>query len=308
VTSFERGKVYVVECWATWCGPCATTMPHLTRLQDKLRDKGVVVVGVSVWEDDPAAPAPFVKKMGDRIGYAVATDQVSAPGEEGRVSREWLQAAGRTGIPSAFLIDRNGRIAWVGSALVIDRPLALLADDKFDPKQEERFEAESDALFEEYAKATDTKDNARALAALDKLRAHDPTMAPQYGVTKAALLIKTGDYAAANALAASVAEEAARDGDESLYAVLANTLANAPEPGKADAALALRLAQKAYAVNGNEGWQHQGLLARTYALNRQFDRAVEWQTRAIEGAPAAMKDDLRPTLEEYRRQQVASPK
>jgi thiol-disulfide isomerase/thioredoxin len=49
VTQFKPGSVYVVEFWATWCGPCKTSIPHLTELQKKYGDK-VTFVGVSVWE------------------------------------------------------------------------------------------------------------------------------------------------------------------------------------------------------------------------------------------------------------------
>jgi thiol-disulfide isomerase/thioredoxin len=49
VTKFEPGKFYVVEFWATWCGPCKTSIPHLTEMAKKYKD--VQFVGVSVWEE-----------------------------------------------------------------------------------------------------------------------------------------------------------------------------------------------------------------------------------------------------------------
>lgn len=49
VTKFEKGKVYVMEFWATWCHPCKVAMPHLSALADKYRDK-VVFTGVDVYE------------------------------------------------------------------------------------------------------------------------------------------------------------------------------------------------------------------------------------------------------------------
>jgi thiol-disulfide isomerase/thioredoxin len=48
VQRFEPGKVYVVEFWATWCGPCRRSIPHLTELAKKFKGK-VTFIGVSIW-------------------------------------------------------------------------------------------------------------------------------------------------------------------------------------------------------------------------------------------------------------------
>src|SRR5262245_14420021 len=47
VKSFEPGKVYLVEFWATWCGPCIMAMPHLAQMQAEYKDKGVTFIGYS---------------------------------------------------------------------------------------------------------------------------------------------------------------------------------------------------------------------------------------------------------------------
>src|SRR5947199_9364455 len=72
VKSLEKGKVYVVEFWATWCGPCRATIPHLTELQKKHKD--VTFIGVSIYESDPKAVKPFVEEMNDKMDYRVAMD------------------------------------------------------------------------------------------------------------------------------------------------------------------------------------------------------------------------------------------
>src|SRR4051812_31324782 len=52
IPKLEKGKVYVMEFWATWCGPCVAGMPHVTKLQKKYADRGVVVIGMNVGEHD----------------------------------------------------------------------------------------------------------------------------------------------------------------------------------------------------------------------------------------------------------------
>lgn len=50
VKEFKPGEIYVFECWATWCGPCVASIPHLNELHQKMGPKGVVITGVNVWE------------------------------------------------------------------------------------------------------------------------------------------------------------------------------------------------------------------------------------------------------------------
>src|SRR5688572_1000965 len=79
VEGFAKGKIYVVEFWATWCGPCVKSIPHLTELAKKHADK-VTVIGVSIGEaedekDDAEAldrVKKFVADMGAKMGYLVA--------------------------------------------------------------------------------------------------------------------------------------------------------------------------------------------------------------------------------------------
>lgn len=83
ITSFEPGGTYVVEFWATWCGPCIRSIPHLSKLAETYRDDGLKVVGVSVWERDWSGVAPFVERMGDDMTYSVAYD-----GEQGVMAND----------------------------------------------------------------------------------------------------------------------------------------------------------------------------------------------------------------------------
>ena len=100
--AFEPGKVYIIECWATWCTPCIAAIPHVNELYKKYYDQGLRVLGMSVWEDDQKKAKSFVTNKGDGMAYPVAFT-----GNESDFSRDWLDAAGVDSIPHAFIV-RNG--------------------------------------------------------------------------------------------------------------------------------------------------------------------------------------------------------
>ncbi|MGH7131092.1 MAG: TlpA family protein disulfide reductase [Phycisphaerales bacterium] len=123
VTKFEPGKVYVLEFWATWCVPCVANIPKLTDLQKKYKE--VVVIGVASSESadktgDKRLPKlqKFVKDQGDRMDYRVGYDGT------GTMVMSWMSAAGQAGLPMAFIVGKDGKIAWFGNAAQLDSELA----------------------------------------------------------------------------------------------------------------------------------------------------------------------------------------
>lgn len=121
ITEFKKSQIYLVEFGATWCKPCVEAIPEMTALANDLKGK-VTVASIFVMEHNTKPPEEipdylrrvqtYVEKMGDAIGYAIAVDDPQKSMEIG-----WLKAAGKTGIPYAFVIDTSGNIAWIGSSM-----------------------------------------------------------------------------------------------------------------------------------------------------------------------------------------------
>jgi peroxiredoxin len=92
-----RGKVVMLNFWATWCGPCREEIPGLVDLQSKYRDRGLVLIGISM-DDDPAPVREFYDRY--RMNYPVAM------GNDALTER----FGGIVGLPTTFLIQRDGHI------------------------------------------------------------------------------------------------------------------------------------------------------------------------------------------------------
>src|SRR5215211_6174330 len=124
----SKGKgsnFFVVEFWATWCPPCRTTIPHLTELQKKLKDRGVVVIGIS---EEPAEKVkPFVESMTNQMDYIVAVD------DNQKTAAAYMQAFGVGTIPHAFLVDKSGAVVWHGSPMMgLDKVIDEVMTGKYD--------------------------------------------------------------------------------------------------------------------------------------------------------------------------------
>jgi thiol-disulfide isomerase/thioredoxin len=92
-----KGKVVLLDFWATWCGPCRESIPHLVQLQKTYQGKELQVVGLSVDKGDGNAVRNFVKSMDIPYPVAVAPEDVA-------------RSYGVSSLPTTFIIDKEGKI------------------------------------------------------------------------------------------------------------------------------------------------------------------------------------------------------
>ena len=163
-----KGKtVYVVEFWATWCPPCRASIPHLTQLQKKYKDKGVVFIGIS--DEKPATVKKFVEQMADKMDYRVALDQ------DRKTSGGYLEAYDISGIPHAFIVDKEGRVVWNGHPMGgLEAALDQVLAGKLDLAKEKQRAAAQKKLEQLYelagkgASAAELEKLGQEIEALDK--------------------------------------------------------------------------------------------------------------------------------------------
>jgi peroxiredoxin len=101
-----RGKVVLLNFWATWCGPCKVEIPWFMEFERKHKDRGFAVVGVSMDEDGWQVVKPFASKLGINYRILLGSDSIAQ------------LYGGVDSLPTTFIIDREGRIAAVHIGLV----------------------------------------------------------------------------------------------------------------------------------------------------------------------------------------------
>lgn len=135
VLSFEKGKVYVVDFWATWCGPCIAAMPHLSGLVRKYKGR-VTFSAVSVLEDRGTRGATieklkaFVSGMGRKMEVNVAAE------DTGFTVHDWLRDFDMEYIPATFVINEEGRVSWFGHPRSLDPVLKKVLNKTWDINEE----------------------------------------------------------------------------------------------------------------------------------------------------------------------------
>jgi len=305
VKNFEKGKLYVVEFWATWCGPCKESIPHLTELAKKYPD--VSFTGVSVWESDQKEVAPFVKNMGDKMAYNVAMDQLPAgttDGSLGAMAKTWMTAAGQNGIPAAFIIDRSGNIAWIGHPMALEEPLQKVIENTYGPndykaaKQQQELMLRMMQYDNRLRDAMNANDQTKMLSIMDEMMSDsNADVQAQGGMMKFSYLLSLKKFDDAYAVGQSLADKLFHDNSDQLNTLAWTIVDPKNGPDKKDLDLAMAAAQRSVDLNKNSA--NLDTLARVYFDKGDKAKALDLEKEALSLAPDEQKKDYEATIKEY---------
>jgi thiol-disulfide isomerase/thioredoxin len=232
VARFEPGHVYVVDFWSTWCPVCAAAMRHLSAMQSRYQGK-LTIIGVNAREAVFGVDAheqeyrdagvnlvkKFVARKGDQMAYTLAMDDP----DKGTVFRAWATAAGKDlGMPIAFIVDRSGKVAWIGPPF---------AESGFDAAVEQTVNGLGNivgasktqvTLAKEATKGVDLlkpmheaqmkEDYAQVLIEADKVVVQAPEFAPYLFADRLGALLHTSESEALRLAAEKAADKTVREG------------------------------------------------------------------------------------------------
>ncbi len=300
VTKFQKNKVYVVEFWATWCGPCIMSMPHIAQLQQDYAEKGVQVISIS--DEDLDTVSEFLERdngEGETFaevtkGYCLTTDPDKS------VYSDYMDAAGQNGIPTAFIVGKTGEIEWIGHPMQMDGPLSEIVDGTWDRAvyAEEMAEMQKvEGAFAEVQALLEADKGAEATAMVDRMidEATKPRVKEmlkqirgQLDTVRLQMAMQAGGKKAAAAF--TELAEAQADSAEGLNALawMVVTMAERGAPvGEELTAAATEAAEKAAKLDPENG-PVLDTLAHLYAMQGDVKKAIVAQRKAVAlGGPMA---------------------
>jgi thiol-disulfide isomerase/thioredoxin len=283
VKEFAPGKSYVMEFWATWCGPCIVMMPHMAELQGEYRSKGVTFIGFTSKDErgnTMEKVQAFVERRGPKLGYTFAY------ADDTETKDAWMKASGHGGIPCCFVVDKAGKIAYIGHPMFLDVVLPKVLAGTWteaDVASTDALEKEVIAVFD----ATRNQDPQVFLNKLAEFRKAHPEVAgiPYFNGPHINMLLAAKKADEAKKVAEALMAKGLKNEDHTVF-LLVSSVMRSPNAGgdKELLALSLRAAETALKIAGDKDWQANLTYAQALLATGEKAKAKEYGAKALAAA------------------------
>jgi len=288
----SEGKITVLDFWATWCGPCRDSIPHLNELHDQYKSQGVVIAGITNEGKDKVDP--FLKKL--PMNFSVGMDT--------RGTTQSTYMKGRDGIPQAFLIDKKGLVVWEGHPMDgLDAVLAEVVAGTWTVEKalsQVKTQQQKEQLQQELMSFMMEKDTDGALRVLDKLAEIDPNPAG-VALFRAQLLMEEGRAKEAQQVFRNVLQ-GSDDAPEVLGEIAWNVL-QFPRKHR-DLKIAIDAAERAVELTDRKLPEHLETLALSHYYLGELDAAARIQQEAVSVAAPGEREGFEDSLKYYQAAQT----
>lgn len=282
VQSYAKGNVYVVEFWATWCGPCIKAMPHLSELAERYAKDGLVVIAIT--KADEANSREAIEKFANGPGKKYRFSYAICEGDT--TQKDYMEAAGQNGIPCSFVIDREGKLAYVGHPhdldYVLERVIAGTWRGKADA-DELREMNETIAKLPSMAQS----DPDKALKMVENIRRVNPARAKglDFAYVEVMVLCKKKMFDKAKTIIEASTNTKGEVEDRGMVAMLSGLLVSKelnPEGVHRDFALG-KIEEAEIALK--DDWQNLVQVGVAYMMSGEVDKYTKCMNRVIELCP-----------------------
>ena len=300
IEEWSAGHVYVIDFWATWCPPCIEGLRHLQALEDRLAPQDVHFIAVAVWPMPNSKPPEEVLARFPELSYSLAIDRDDATADA------LLTASLSSGLPTTMIVDRRGRVAWVGPPDdEFDLSLEAIVSGSYDIDVARRADIvrhRAAVFIGQASEAEQSGDFHSAIELVDQAVAVDPDRFSVYrGWQYEIALLRLEDPQMAGQIAENLLESP-QGRDPYPLSILATRIVNnydqTPDDHR-DLDLALHCARIAVSANPDPGFEDLALLAEVYALRGDFEAALIVQQMAMSGVAEVERPSAERALAEY---------